>query len=435
MLNLKDGTLWQWDLGRKIIITVDKGSTIDRVQFYNGIEDHAREGVVEVDDQGRTLAEIPNGLLQYSNNLSVYLVTTTQFGVKTQEQITLVVNPRAKPEDYIFTDNEVRTYQQFVERLDYLEKNLVTPDKVEEVITETLEAEAEKFLTADTKDNTVTFKSDDSIGTAQAPLVWLPTEVLGNGEKHNVLFNKVSRMFQNIRFIWGLIGTADISAYGDGTIRGAIRTLKELIDTKEIPEDVLRQADVVDNLLSESSNLPLSARMGSELNKNINMRYNLETDNIEIFYNNSWVVWSPAGMQSFDFISDTVSSDWQVTTTNVTYAGGVPGSVTFAATTNNTSVGESTLNCHATCKKTVLIKKNDKLRITCSGSYTGGNQTEVLISTNGSSFTRLALIETDSFTKEIDLTTYAGKQVYIRVAFRAASVKPSKKFTRFIISQ
>jgi len=228
MLNLKDGTLWQWDIGRKIIITVDEGSTIDRVQFYNGIEDHAREGVVEKDDQGRTLAEIPNGLLQYPNNLSVYLVTTTQFGVKTQEQITLVVNPRAKPEDYIFTDNEVRTYQKFVDDLEYLKKNLVTPDSVDKTVTEALEKEAEKFLKADTKDNTTTFTSNDAVGKEGAPLTWMSVDILASGEKHSSIFNKVSRMFQNVRFLWSQIGTTDISKLGNGTIKGAISA----VDTK-----------------------------------------------------------------------------------------------------------------------------------------------------------------------------------------------------------
>lgn len=361
MLNLKDGTLWQWDLGRKIIITVDKGSTIDRVQFYNGIEDHAREGVVEVDDQGRTLAAIPDGLLQYSNNLSVYLVTTTQFGVKTQEQITLVVNPRAKPEDYIFTDNEVRTYQKFVDDLEYLKKNLVTPDKVEEVVTETMEAEAEKFLSADTKDNTVTFKSDDSVGTTEAPLVWLSTEVLGNGEKHSVLFNKVSRMFQNIRFIWGLIGTADISAYGDGTIRGAIRALKELIDTKEIPEDVLRQSDVVDNLESNRADLPLSARMGKTLNENM-VRYNPETDMFQILLNGVWTDCTRANAQETYLFNEgdacvSLTGGWTKSTTNANGSVSIGNTLRVYSDTNN-----STYRGTLVTKNLIDLTKFNKLR-------------------------------------------------------------------------
>lgn len=54
----------------------------------------------------------------------------------------------------------------------------------------------------------------------------------------------------------------------------------------------------VDNLESDRSDLPLSARMGSELNKKLNMRYNPETDMVEIFYNGVWNVWENGNMQN-----------------------------------------------------------------------------------------------------------------------------------------
>lgn len=98
MLNLKDGTLWQWDIGRKMIITLEEGSTIDKVQFYNGIGDNAYPATSIEVVNGEILAGIPNSLLCYANNLTVYLMTTDEDGVKTQEQITLAVNKRAKPE-------------------------------------------------------------------------------------------------------------------------------------------------------------------------------------------------------------------------------------------------------------------------------------------------------------------------------------------------
>lgn len=136
MLNLKDGTLWQWDIGRKMIIILKEGSTIDKVQFYNGIGDNAYPATsIEVVD-GEILAGIPNSLLCYANNLTVYLMTTDEDGIKTQEQITLVVNKRAKPEDYIFTDDEFHTYKVYDERLKYLEKNIVVPERLEKVVDE-----------------------------------------------------------------------------------------------------------------------------------------------------------------------------------------------------------------------------------------------------------------------------------------------------------
>ena len=58
------------------------------------------------------------------------------------------------------------------------------------------------------------------------------------------------------------IGTADISGIGDGTIKGAI------------------------------------SNINSNLGNDINIRYNPETDKVEIFYNGQWNPWKTAGLQT-----------------------------------------------------------------------------------------------------------------------------------------
>lgn len=136
MLNLKDGTLWQWDTGRKLIVTVEKGETVDKVQFYNGIGDNAKEGVVTVESDGTILASIPDSLLQYNNNLTAYLMTTDEDGIKTTTSITLVVNARAKPENYVFTDDEVKMFQKYDERLKKVEEDGATQEDVADAIQE-----------------------------------------------------------------------------------------------------------------------------------------------------------------------------------------------------------------------------------------------------------------------------------------------------------
>ena len=73
----------------------------------------------------------------------------------------------------------------------------------------------------DTKDNTVSFSSRDST----APVAWSDVSVLSSGEKHSSIFNKISTMFRNIRYLYKMLGTADISAIGDGTVKGAIKSL------------------------------------------------------------------------------------------------------------------------------------------------------------------------------------------------------------------
>ena len=75
--------------------------------------------------------------------------------------------------------------------------------------------------TGDTANNTVAFTSADST-TATA---WTDVAALATGEKHSSIFNKVSTMFKNIRFLYKMLGTTDISSIGNGTVTGALSTL------------------------------------------------------------------------------------------------------------------------------------------------------------------------------------------------------------------
>lgn len=90
--------------------------------------------------------------------------------------------------------------------------------------------------TGDSKDNTVTYTSadDDTVFNTgnlggQSAYAWTAANSLASGEKHSVLFNKVSTMLKNLRTIAKLIGTADISTIGTspntGTVTGAIAKL------------------------------------------------------------------------------------------------------------------------------------------------------------------------------------------------------------------
>lgn len=72
-----------------------------------------------------------------------------------------------------------------------------------------------------TKDSTVSFTSDDN----EKPTKWTDVSVLKSGEKHSSIFNKISTMFKNIRWLYKMLGTADISAIGGGTVTGAISAL------------------------------------------------------------------------------------------------------------------------------------------------------------------------------------------------------------------
>lgn len=79
----------------------------------------------------------------------------------------------------------------------------------------------------DSANNTVSFTTADST-TATA---WTDVAVIISGEKHSSIFNKISTMFKNIRYLYKMLGTTDISSIGDGTAKGAIYVLNNNIST------------------------------------------------------------------------------------------------------------------------------------------------------------------------------------------------------------
>lgn len=72
----------------------------------------------------------------------------------------------------------------------------------------------------DTAENTIAFTSSDvTDGSASA---WTSVSKLSSGEKHASLFAKVSQMFKNVRYLYKMLGSTDISSIGGGTVTGAI---------------------------------------------------------------------------------------------------------------------------------------------------------------------------------------------------------------------
>ena len=79
----------------------------------------------------------------------------------------------------------------------------------------------------DIAENIITFESRDA---AEAN-VWTDVDVLVSGEKHKSILKKVSTMFKNVRYLYKMLGTTDISAIGGGTVTGAIASQNEALAT------------------------------------------------------------------------------------------------------------------------------------------------------------------------------------------------------------
>lgn len=75
----------------------------------------------------------------------------------------------------------------------------------------------------DISNTTVTFASGDTADSGAN--TWTSVAKMASGEKHASLFAKVSQMFKNVRYLYKMLGTTDISAIGGGTVTGALSQL------------------------------------------------------------------------------------------------------------------------------------------------------------------------------------------------------------------
>lgn len=112
------GDLFQWDVGRKVTLALPDGEIASVVEFT--INNEANALVVDV--KGNE-AEIPNILLQTAGGLRMWAVTVTADGRQTRRYGSEPVYGRAKPDDYVYTETEVKTYEELAERIKALEEN------------------------------------------------------------------------------------------------------------------------------------------------------------------------------------------------------------------------------------------------------------------------------------------------------------------------
>ena len=119
MFKILDGRdeLFQWDINRQIIVS---DASIDAVHYSNRTDNSAL--VVEVKEKnGLRVADIPNILLQESWDINVYGYCN---GYYTKQAARIKVNPRTKPESYVYTETEVLNYNTVMEKIDRVENNI-----------------------------------------------------------------------------------------------------------------------------------------------------------------------------------------------------------------------------------------------------------------------------------------------------------------------
>ena len=108
MFKILDGrkSFYQWDINRKIIINDE---SIKEVHFCNRQSECSL--VVEVNDG---VANVPNIMLQTNHCINVYAYD----GEATRHSKTFLVKARSKPEDYVYTETEIKNYDSLKKLFD-----------------------------------------------------------------------------------------------------------------------------------------------------------------------------------------------------------------------------------------------------------------------------------------------------------------------------
>lgn len=154
MFKILDGRshFYQWDLDRKLIV-LDK--TINKVYFCNRMSNCSIvRNVYEVN--GMRLVDVPNIVLQESFKMNVYGFDKNY----TKHSAVFEIIFRTRPEDYVYTEEELKVWDELEERVAALEQNggydmeqaikeynVITNDMLNERLTE--------YLTDDELDNAI----------------------------------------------------------------------------------------------------------------------------------------------------------------------------------------------------------------------------------------------------------------------------------------
>lgn len=158
--------------------------------------------------------------------------------------------------------------------------------------------------TGDTNNNTVAYTSADST----SPTEWTDVVALASGEKHSSILNKISTMFKNLRYLYKMLGTTDISTIGDGTVTGAISGLNNVMF-----KSIFKQISDTDSIALEKGGYLIFANAFSD-NSSDSISGNIKNGNNIIAKSTS------SGVSGFGFSCGISLSDYVYVTENATFS-------------------------------------------------------------------------------------------------------------------
>ena len=102
--------LYQWEIGRKVQIIPTPNTRVVVVQFAH-LGDAETLNVEPREENGLIVADIPNILLQSGEKIAAFLVDVNENYVETTSHIVFPVISRPRPNDYVYEETEVMTWQ------------------------------------------------------------------------------------------------------------------------------------------------------------------------------------------------------------------------------------------------------------------------------------------------------------------------------------
>lgn len=125
MFVLEDGrkNLFQWDVNRRLIV---EDPTINEVHFCNKTGDCSLVVTTYTEDD-KVYADIPNVLLQDRWDIRAYAYCGTGY---TKVEEVFEVKARTKPTDYVYTETEIKRYEDLSNRIDEIEKNGISQEAI-----------------------------------------------------------------------------------------------------------------------------------------------------------------------------------------------------------------------------------------------------------------------------------------------------------------
>lgn len=156
MFKIRDGRehFYQWDLDRELIVD---DLTIKEVHYCNRTDECSL--VVDVIDG---IAPVPNLILQKSFDVRVFAYD----GSATRYDAVFKVKPRTKPSDYVYTETEIKTYENLEKRLDEIEEKGFSQEVIESALDEVLQSGSYNFATEQYVDDAVSNVKVDLTGYA-----------------------------------------------------------------------------------------------------------------------------------------------------------------------------------------------------------------------------------------------------------------------------